>query len=106
MTIFETSGAPPKGTNAQVVEYWRETYPQAMDAWQRRSRPRQSAAREIFSYLPTSVRPFPVEGKKPVPTPRASSPSPMRGGLFISKAETERGAVSPLEALYPGGVAK
>jgi hypothetical protein len=114
VSIFETSGAPRKGTNAQVVEYWREAWPEAMDAWQRRSRPRQAAAVEIFSHLPTSAPParesraatsapqprlggHAVAGAAPV---RAAIPQARTGGLFVDAAQTERAAVSPL-----GGVA-
>jgi hypothetical protein len=129
-----TARAPTTGTLAQVKEYWRETWPNAMDA---RMQPRRSTAEEIFPHLarapsprtgnptsgsvtssaraphsparaeafpaPTSARPA-VEGSRAVgsrlPVLHAA------GGSFISEREAQRGAISPLEALFPGGVAK
>jgi hypothetical protein len=94
MSIFETSGAPRKGTNAQVVEYWRETYPAAMS--RAFPRARQAASAELFPHLPTSVRLFPVEGKKPVPIPSPAHPHQRERGLFVDPAQQARAACSPL----------
>ena len=89
MSIFETSGAKPQGSLRAYREYWSETWTEAM----LRAFPgqRSDPAAELYPYLPHSSAP--------------RSPTRLPTGAFFSKAEAQRGATSPLEALYPGGVA-
>jgi len=98
-----TTRPPPTGTLAQVRHYWRETWPEAMS----RAFPaaRQSAAREMYSYLPSSA-PSPFRGGRGVGVVGTARYSMGELGTFFDPAQQERGAISPLEALFPGGVAK
>ena len=113
-----SSTTRPQGTLAQWRDYWAE-YP---DRFSRALRPpaRQSAAAEVFPHLnrldsaltasavaTSAPRLRTVEGVKSSGAgPAPSSHSPGERGLFVDPAQQERGAVSPLEALYPGGVAR
>jgi hypothetical protein len=95
-----TSGSPRRGTNAQVVTYWREYPDRFATAWrQQHPRPRRSMAAELFPHL--SSAPRTVEGTR-LPTPgRVPAHQARPGASFFSAAEAARGATSPL-----GGVAR
>jgi hypothetical protein len=100
-----TDTAKPKGTNAQVREWWRDEYPKAIDRTLR-ARDRHGMAQEFYPYLPAS----------PTRTGAASSAGAQRHrptvgvgagvgparslhgelGTFFSEREAARGCVSPL----------
>jgi hypothetical protein len=114
MSLFETSGATRKGTNAQVIAYWREAWPDAMS--RAFPRARQAAHRELFPHLasspdrapsaprpparesraaPSAPRP-PVKGKGAGATAGPTAKSPVGPAEFFDAAQEERGATSPL----------
>jgi hypothetical protein len=115
MSVFETSGAPRKGTNAQVIAYWREAWPDAMS--RAFPRARQAAHRELFPHLASSPDRAPSAPRPPAresrAAPSASRPrlgghavsgatagptpkSPVGPAEFFDRGQAERGATSPL----------
>jgi hypothetical protein len=113
-----SSTARPQSTLAQWRDYWAE-YP---DRFSRALRPpqRQTAAREMYSYLPSSAPSPSVEGRaravgparslhgelgtpiRTAPSSSGAGASPVRAspvlrtGDFFSAAEAQRAHVSPL----------
>jgi hypothetical protein len=118
-----TARPPPTGTLAEVRHYWRETWPNAMDA---RLQPRRATAEEVFPHLALNRAPSsaPVKRTSTVavgPARVAHSPAARAGartsapqapqtavavgpagslhgqrGSFIDPAQQARGCVSPL----------
>jgi hypothetical protein len=114
--LFSSTARPPTtGTLAQVKEYWRETWPDAMDA---RLQPRRAMAVEMFPHLALD-RPAPTRtataSAASVAAPKARTskaqalrPSPADlhapgRGTFFSEREAARGATSPLDGRVKGG---
>ena len=84
MSLFETSGAKPKGTLSAVKDFWAE-YPSRFAAeWHLRfPGKRQAPAREIFGHLASSASPNrSAPSDAPAPSAplspwRATEPSPI-----------------------------
>jgi len=116
--IFETTNRPKPTTQARR-DYW-ASYPDAFNRLVSGPPKPTSSAAAIHPHLePASTSHAAARGNS---APRrgsvegtssgcAPSRSPFRSGFggregFFSAEQAERGAVSPLERLYPGGVAR
>jgi hypothetical protein len=91
-----TARPPPTGTLAEVRHYWRETWPNAMDA---RMQPRRSTAEEVFPHLALDRSPARSSAPQAPQTAGAVGPSgSLHGqrGSFIDPAQQARSCVSPL----------